>query len=166
LDTVIMKSAYIVLENLIAALEGRGTLVLLMVNSSEGLPLASTLDEGAAELLVRVILDRERVQRRDLGRALEVRNVDDGLYAADANGVGHRPVDHVDTLASELEDGEAIDSSPDGSHQFESASLSRDGALGDEDGPGNQEDVEKVPANLTVRCEVLDGSDGGAIVGV
>ena len=145
-----MKSADIVLENLISALEGRCTLVLLMVNSSERSPLAPASDECAAEVLVRVILDRERVQRGDLDCAFEVGDIDDGLYAADANGIGHRSVDHIDTLASKLENGEAVNSSPDGSHQFESTGLPRDGALGDEDGPGNQENVEKVPAYLAM----------------
>ena len=102
------------LENLVAALESRGALVLLVVDAGEGLPLASARDEGLAQVLVGVVLDRERVQSRDLGRAFEIGDVDDGLHAADADGVGHRAVDHVDALAGELEDREAVDGGADG----------------------------------------------------
>ena len=83
---------------------------------------------------------------------------------ADADGVGHRSVDHIDTLASKLENREAVNSSPDGSHQFESTRLPRDGALGDQDGPGNQEDVEKVSGVPEVATGAERFSSGSVVV--
>ena len=55
--------------------------------------------ESIMKDLVGLVLDREHVQRRDLGCAFEV---GDGLHTTDTNGVGHRSVDHVDALAGEL----------------------------------------------------------------
>ena len=55
--------------------------------------------ESITKVLVGLVLDREHVQRRDLGRAFEV---GDGLHTTDADGVCHRSVDRVDALAGEL----------------------------------------------------------------
>ena len=55
--------------------------------------------ESITKVLVGLVLDREHVQRRDLGRAFEV---GDGLHTTDADGIGHWSVDHVDALAGEL----------------------------------------------------------------
>ena len=57
--------------------------------------------ESITKVLVGLVLDREHFQRRDLGlgRAFEL---GDGLHTTDADGVGHRSVDHVDALAGEL----------------------------------------------------------------
>ena len=42
------------------------------------------------KVLVGLVLDREHVQRHDLGRAFEV---GDGLHTTEADGVGHWSVD-------------------------------------------------------------------------
>ena len=55
--------------------------------------------ESITKALVVLVLDREHVQRRDLGRAFEVGDV---LHTTDADGIGHQSVDQVDALAGGL----------------------------------------------------------------
>ena len=55
--------------------------------------------ESITKVLVGLVLDRKHVRRHDLGRAFEV---GDGLHTTDADGVGHRSVDHIDAFAGEL----------------------------------------------------------------
>ena len=63
------------------------------------LRLPTGCGESITKVLVGLVLDREHVQRRDLGRVSEV---EDGLHTTDADGVGRQSVDHVDALAGEL----------------------------------------------------------------
>jgi hypothetical protein len=126
-----------VLQNLFATLQSCDTFILPVVDPSQSKPFASTFDKGLPQFRFgRVILDRIRIQRRNLDSTLEVADIDDSLYPADTDSIGHRSVDQIDALASELVDGDTIECGPGDAIELERTQFTRNGALRNENGAG------------------------------
>jgi len=107
------NATYVMLYRLVITLDRCETIILHVVNPNQANPLVSSLDDRLAQLgLISVILNREGIQRINLGCPLEILEQNRSLHSADPNGMANGAINQIDTLAHKMVRGLSVDCGP------------------------------------------------------
>ena len=154
------------LYNSVFAFQSRETIVFLVMDAHQVVPLLAALQDRLPEpCLVRVELEGISVQGRDRDGSSEGWQIDDGLNLANPDRVAHGTIDEIDTLEYKLVHPLATDARVLVVTQLEKTGQAGHCALDDKQCAGNEDTMKDLVSNLPMLRQPLESGQSSAIVG-
>jgi hypothetical protein len=158
--------AYIVLRDFIIAFQSGETVVFLVMNTHQIVPLLSPLQDCLPEpCFVGMKLEGVSVQGSDRNGSSEGWQVDDGLNSANSNCVAHDTIHEINTLQNQLIHWLPLDRCLLEVGQPKQAREASDGAADDKQCARDEDTIKELKCDLPMLRQPLDSTQSSAVVG-